>query len=144
MADNLIKIDSGTIKIQVQIDNNPPAEIEFNPSNKLFAERLHAFYFEVKEKLVEINSKQALNLVSDENGMPVEIKGLMQEYEDINAWLKEKIDLLLGEGTSQKIYGDTVYMGERVDVYLQLFEGLFRIANPVREKQVKKYVKKRK
>lgn len=139
-----IKIDSGSITVPVQVDDNPVVEITFNPSDKLFAERLHSFYFEAKAKLIEMNEKQAENEQAemDENGMPLEIGALMREYEEINLWLREKIDTLLGEGTAQKIYGDTVYTGERVDVYFQLFDGLFKIAGPVRAEKAKKYIKK--
>lgn len=145
MADSLIKIDSGSITVPVQVDDNPVVKITFNPNDKLFAERLHMFYFDVKQKLVEINTKHAEleETGTDENGMPIEINKVMQEYEDMNAWLRERIDLLLGEGTSHKIYGDTIYTGERVDVYIQLFDGLFALAAPARESKVKPYIKKK-
>ena len=54
---NLIQIDSGVVKIQIQVDANPPVDLEFNPNNKLFAERLHAFYYDTKAKLSEVLEK---------------------------------------------------------------------------------------
>lgn len=145
MADSLIKIDSGAITVPVQVDDNPVVKITFNPDDQLFAKRLHAFYFDVKAKLVEMNTKQSEleETGTDENGMPLEIEKVMREYEEINMWLREKIDLLLGEGVAQKIYGDTVYTGERVDVYIQLFDGLFTLAAPARGSKVKPYIRKK-
>lgn len=145
MTDNLIKIDSGSITVPVQVDDNPVVNITFNPNDDMFAKRLHKFYFDVKEKLIEMNTKQTEldESGTDENGMPMEIDAVMQEYRDMNLWLRERIDLLLGEGTSQKIYGDTIYTGERIDVYIQLFDGLFRLAAPAREAKVKPYIRKK-
>jgi len=145
MSENTIQIDSGAITIQVEMDGNPPVSISFNPNDLEFAETLHSLYFDAKEKLVEMNLKKSESAADalDENGMPLEISSLRKEYEEINLWLRAKIDALLGEGTANKIYGDTIYTGEKVDVYLQLLNGLFQVAAPARAKKVAKFVKKK-
>lgn len=143
----LIKIDSGEIRVPVQVDDNPQVVVHFNPNDSVFAKRLHAFYNEVKDKLVEINMKQAEWAEQapsvDENGMPIEIDEVMAEYEAINVWLREKIDQLLGAGTAQSIYGDTIYTGERVDVYIQLFDGIFALSQPARISKANPYLRKK-
>lgn len=138
----VIKIDSGVIIVPVQVDDNPAIDVSFNPNDKSFAETLHGLYFEAKAKIDEINKRPDVEPEKDENGMPLNVESLIADYEELNQWFREKIDRLLGEGVSQSIFGDTIYSGERLDVYVQLLTGLFEVANPARKAKVQKHVRK--
>lgn len=140
-----IKIDSGIKRLQIQVDDQEPHIVSFNPNDSLFATKLHQLYFDAKSKLKEITAleeaQQAPEL--DENGMPINIDEAMENNRELNEWFREKIDGLFGEGTSVKIYGDTIFTGDRVQVYLDLISGVAKVVGPARAEKVTKYVKRK-
>lgn len=143
---NTIRIDSGELKIEVQMDDNDPHIITFNPNELEFAKNLHSLYFEAKKKLEalvllqQVREKEKPEV--DENGMPLDMSRMQKEYKEINEWFCDILDNLLGEGVSLNIFGGKIYTGEKVGVYLQLIEGIFKYTSDERNDKTAKYIKK--
>ena len=137
-----ISIDSGLKSIPISVDGKNVHELEFDTNDLLFIKKLHAIYFEAKQKVVELQEAEKQKPEVDENGMIVDFEQIKIQTEEINIWFKEKIDNLIGDGSSQKIFGNKIYSNP--SVYVQLINGLFEIVGLDREPKVAKYVKKQK
>jgi len=137
-----ISIDSGLKTIPISVGGKNVHELEFDTNDILFIEKLHAIYFEAKEKVKKLQALENEKPEVDENGMIIDFKQIKTQTEEINKWFKEKIDNLVGDGSSQKIFGNKVFSNP--SVYVQLINGLFEIAGLDREQKVAKYVKKQK
>jgi len=142
MTEQTISIDTGLKKIPVSVDGNNTLVLEFNSNDLLFVEKLHAIYFEAKEKAKELQALDAVKPETDENGVMVEFGETKAQIEEINQWFREKIDGLFSDGISQKLFGDMVYSSP--SVYVQLIEGLFSVVGPARQQKIEKYTKRKK
>jgi len=146
-ATKSIKITSNIKHLPIEMDGRNVCTISFDPNDKNFVEKMHRLYFEAKEKVEALNAlikeSKSNPPKSDEQGMPLDIDPMMEQIEQINRWFRDAIDTLFGNGTAQKIYGSTVYMGEGIDVYLQLLTGIAENVEPVRQAKTQKYVRKK-
>lgn len=140
-----IKLETGFKHVLVQTDNSHSHELVFNPSDVVFVEKLHKLYLDAKLKVEELEKLQEKmpEPELDENGIPVSLEVVSTKTRELNDWFRGEIDNLLGENTSQKIFGDTVYYGESFGVYVQLITKLNSFIEPVRVQKVQKYVKKK-
>ena len=134
--DNL-NIDLGIKRLM--INDDPEKVLEFNPSDIVFAERFYRLIQVVQEKEIEFTAKaEAMEDVEGKDLLPnnfLEQTALMREVCD---FVKEEIDILFGEGTSQMLFGDaeTLYMFET------FFEGITPFMKHARDEKVRKYTKK--
>lgn len=122
---------------RITINDDPKRVIEFNPSDVLFIERFYAMYreFEAKQAEYEQRSKELDTVALDENGAPVNMAEGIEFLKDICGFMREKIDILFGEGTSKKAFGDTLSL----DMIGQFFEGITPFVWEERTDKVKKY-----
>jgi hypothetical protein len=133
-----LRIDTGTKKIQI---NDGPDFIEFNPSDIIFAEKFYDLIsdFEIRmdeyqKRLNELNDNQN----KDDYGVPLNIEGTLKLMREICDYLRERIDNIFGEGTSQKVFGDAM----NLDIFIQFFDGLTPFIKTARTAKLAKYDKK--
>lgn len=125
-----IRIDSGVKRIAINDDES--RVIEFNPSDVLFAERFYSVYGEFEKKHEEYKTKaKKLGAENVENIG----EGIVLARE-MCAFMREKIDILFGAGTSQKVFGDTLSMA----MISQFLEGMTPFFEHARSEKTKKYI----
>lgn len=114
-----IKIDAGQKRLRI---NDTDSYIEFNPSDVLFAEKYYKIYTEFQEKQNEYleRSKQldAEKDKVDANGVPANLVEGIAFLKDVCQFVYSKIDWLFGEGSSKKLFGDTMSL----DMISQFFD----------------------
>lgn len=133
-----INIDTGEIRLT--INDDPKRVVVFNPSDALFAERFYNLlqtFGEEREILEAKYDEIEQNQEVDKNGLPANIKQKFDLVKETCQMIKEKIDYVFGENTSQIAFGDSV----NLDVFAQFFEGITPFIEKTREKKVKKYIR---
>lgn len=134
-----IRIESGQKRIS--INDDPLRVIEFDPSDILFAERFYHLYGEMQSKLAEFEAQERelkANSEPDENGIPRNIEELVGHYRAICDYMREKIDQVFGEGTSQKAFGDA----RNMDMIIQFLQGMTPFIQQERAAKLDKYAPK--
>lgn len=133
-----INIDTGEIRLT--INDDPKRVVVFNPSDALFAERFYNLlqtFGEEREILEAKYDEIEQNQEVDKNGLPANIKQKFDLVKETCQMIKEKIDYVFGENTSQIAFGDSV----NLDVFAQFFEGITPFIEKTREEKVKKYIR---
>jgi hypothetical protein len=131
-----IRVDSGLKRIQV---NDGPEFIEFNPEDIVFIE---AFYNMAKEFDLRKDGYTAKfeSLAVGEEGTDNPYGSEMDEkialLREVCEFMREQIDLVFGEETSQKVFGDAMTL----NMFAQFIDGINPFISPVREKKVAKYI----
>ena len=136
-----IKVTAGIKRLA--INGDPKRVVEFNPSDILFVERFYDIYREFEEKQTEYDKKSkeldAQSSQLDESGVPVNMKAGLDFVKDVCNFMRDKIDYLFGEGTSQKAFGDV----QSVDMIGQFLQGVTPYIQETRTKKVNKYTNSR-
>ena len=122
-----LRIDSG-IK-ELSINDDPDRIIRFNPNDVLFREKFQALSNDFQKELSSFQDK--MDALTDNN------KKLELEKEAC-LYIREKIDYLFGEGTSQIVFQDEM----DVDLFWQFFDGLAPYIKTAIDQRVKKYTPK--
>ena len=106
--DNVLRIDDGTKKLGI---NDGPEFISFNPTDVKWAELFQGMRQELLDKVDELQARskelEAKAKAPGTTGVAAEIEksGLALRTE-VCVYMREKIDRLFGENTSQKVFGD--------------------------------------
>ena len=117
---------------QLMINDDPERVIEFDPTDVLFVERFYAMWLEFEEKQKEYDQRsKELDEADPEKGMAEGIQFL----KDVCGFMREKIDILFGAGTSQKAFGDA----HSLDAIGMFFEGVTPHIMSKRTEKVNKY-----
>jgi len=124
---------------RISINDNPDNVIEFNPQDILFIERFYAVYREFQAKQVEFDvlSKELddnKNVLA-EDGLPVNFEAGLKFLKDTCIFVREKIDIVFGAGTSQKAFGDALSL----EMIEQFFKGVTPFVWEARAEKVQKY-----
>jgi hypothetical protein len=133
-----IQIDTGVKKIHI---NSGPEFIEFNPSDVTFAEKFYRLVKDFNAKQVEYeerHNKINENAGVDANGVPVNLSDGLTLVRDFCEFTRGKIDELFGDGTSQKVFGDTLTL----NMFQQFFQGITPFIKVAREAKIAPYTKK--
>ena len=139
-----LHISTGEKRLAVSVDGVNGREITFNPNDILFVERLHRFYRLAMQKAREWEARQAeyaaklADVPVDDNGMPETLDTALEPLNEMNAFMREQIDLIFGEGTAKAVFGEAVYRNPAV--YVQLIEGVKPFVEAERVRVVEKYV----
>lgn len=133
-----MKVIDGSVKIPVERDEKEVGMICFNPDDIDFVESFYELLgaFEVKEKeFVERERKLEAEAKEDEHGIPANMKDHIGLAKEVCAFVREEIDKLFGEGTSQTVFGDynSPYMFD------QFFDEVSPYIKKSREEKVAKY-----
>lgn len=124
----------------VTINGDPERTIEFNPKDMLFVEKFYQTFSEVQEKQTELITKaEAIGTDLDENGLPVHVQEQLALMNETCIYMRDKIDYLFGEGTSQKAFGSVM----NLDAIAQFFEGILPLVMDERTDKVAKYTRKK-
>lgn len=125
--DSVLRIDDGTKKLAV---GDGPEFIQFNPSSVAWAEKFQGMRQELLDKIDELQARsKELEAKAKEAGKDslaeTEKSGLALRTE-VCVYMRDKIDRLFGENTSQKVFGDlmseyaiTSFL-EQVSPYIQI------------------------
>jgi hypothetical protein len=131
-----IRIDTGVKRLS--INDDPKRVIEFNPYDVIFAEKFYALIADFEAKLAEYQERiAAVETVdeTDEHGLPLNAGERIAIHKEVCEYVRERIDHLFGEGTSQTAFGDVLNM----DVYAQFFEGVTPFIKGARARRIAKY-----
>jgi hypothetical protein len=137
----IITIDTGVKRVLVENKNGKTHELVFNPSDVVFVEKLHQLYSNANEKVKALDkfSKKLDEPELDKNGIPIDTSNFSTKTREINEWFRGELDYLLGDGTSQAIYGDAILYGETFGAYTDLLVQLMAFVAPVRDAKTEKY-----
>lgn len=130
----------GSLK-RLVINGDPNRVIEFDPSDVLFIEKFYQLFRDFEAKQAEI-TKRAKEL-DEENkrladaGEPLNLAGGLTFLKEVCTFLREGIDGLFGEGTSQKAFGDSLSL----DAITQFFDGVGPHIWETRSLKIKRYNK---
>lgn len=131
-----IKIDSGSIRLAINDDEN--RIIEFNPHDVSFVENFYGLISEFEKKEIEY-LERAKALDDDKEagayGIPQNTGKTIELIKEICAFLRDKIDSVFGEGTSQKAFGDT----NTLLMFEQFLDGVTPYIQNARTGAVEKY-----
>lgn len=123
---------------RVTINNDLTRVIVFNPTDVLFAERFYSLLGELKTKLIELDRRGAeLSAATkkDEDGMPVNMAEQISLQVETCNYLREKVDIIFGTGTSQMAFGEA----RNLESFKQLFDGILPFFETVRAEKVAAY-----
>jgi hypothetical protein len=128
---DILRVDTGSKKIQI---NDGPDFIEFNPTEVNWGRRYEKMRVEVKLRMDDLSAKIA---VLEKNDDPA-IEEISKLRDEVCLFIREKIDILFGAGTSQKVFGDS--MSEYA--IASFLEGITPFIQAGRETLVSKYMPK--
>jgi len=134
-----IRIDVGIKRVIINNDSN--RIIEFNPSDIEFAERFYQLIedFDTKMNDFEEQAKKFVNIKGlHKEDIPDDMKERFAFMREVCIFIKDRIDNLFGEGTSQIAFGNAT----NFDMFVQFFNGLTPIFNDARTKKIAKYIDK--
>lgn len=139
---NIISLDTGILNIDVEIDKNRTYTLSFNPHDVTFLERGHQIYKDalVRSAKLKQEQKDFVEPTLDENGMPIDIEKGTALIKETNEWFRTQIDLWLGDGTSQAIFGDAVFADEKMSLYSQLISGVMEFVTPQRSTKMAQFI----
>lgn len=132
-----INITTGEKVVPIIRDGNLTGKLSFNPTDVLFAERFYALLGDMQETLKEYKAQgEALRKAEkDTDGMPVNVQEHIALQRELCNYLREKIDKVFGDGSSQKIFGDT----RNLEIYKQFFDGMMPFFQQARAERVAMY-----
>jgi len=131
-----LQINTGEKRIA--INNDPTRMLVFNPSDVIFAERFYKLIGEFEAKFTEYQTKaKAIEAVAanDANGFPVNTDERIALIKDACSYIKERIDILFGIGSSQIIFGDAM----NLDMFSEFFTGITPFIQQARSTKIAQY-----
>lgn len=139
---NIISLDTGILTIDVQVDKSRTHTLSFNPHDVTFLQRGHQIYLDAleRDKRLRKEKENFKPAPLDENGVPTNIEAGTKLILEANTWFREQIDLWLGAGTSQAIFGDVLFADEKLGVYVQLISGVMDYVKPERAQKVEQFI----
>jgi hypothetical protein len=135
-----LQINTGEKRIA--INNDPNRVIVFDPYDVVFAEKFYRLIGEFKSKLAEYQAQsKALGKDKrvDDNGVPLNAEKRITLLKESCEFARQQIDVLFGEGTSQKAFGDSL----NIHAIKEFLEGMTPFIQTVRVKKVQTYTNKR-
>lgn len=136
-----ININTGEIRLTINDDEN--RVITFNPNDLQFVDNLYNLLAELENKEKEYKSREAeldKNTEVNSYGIPVNLKKKLALLKETCGYMREKIDTVFGEGTSQRAFGSA----NTLDMFEQFFEGVTPYIQKVRDQKLNKYTKNNK
>lgn len=128
---DVLRIDTGVKKIQI---NDGPEFIEFNPTEVNWGRRYEKMRMDVKLRMDDLSAK----IAEIEKSKDPNVEEISKLRDEVCLFIREKIDILFGSGTSQKVFGDS--MSEYA--IASFLEGITPFIQAGRETLVTKYMPK--
>jgi len=136
-----ININTGEIRLTINDDES--RVIVFNPNSLEFMDNLCELIADLENKEKEYKAREVeldKNKEVNSYGMPVNLKEKLELLKETCGYMREKIDTVFGEGTSQKVFGNA----NTLDMFEQFFEGVTPYIEKVRGAKINKYTKNNK
>lgn len=100
----VLKIEKNTIRLRI---NEGPDVLEFDPDDILFIEGFYLMIEQFQQKQVQYQEVLA-KLESDPKTLPATTGETIAAMKEICQFAHEQINQIFGEGTSKKLFGDTL------------------------------------
>lgn len=136
-----ININTGEIRLTINDDEN--RVIVFNPNDLEFVNNLYVLLADLENKEKEYKQKEAeidKNTEVNPYGVPINLKEKLDLLKETCSYMREKIDTVFGEGTSQTVFGNV----NTLDMFEQFFDGITPYIEKVRSAKINKYTKNNK
>ena len=135
-----VKISTGKVKVSFLVDEDTtPRVVSFDPTDLLFAEKFYRLGKRIGEMEAEFNRK-AEELDKDKsvdaNGLPANVEQQIALMKDFVQRMRDEIDVLFGEGTSQAVFGNAY----KFEVIGQFLDGITPYFSKTREEKVAPYL----
>lgn len=130
-----LRIDTGVKHVVI---NDGPEFIEFNPSDVVFAERFYQLVRDFEVKQVEYKKRADLIDLNNKalpDGIPDNFPDSLALMREVCEFMRQRIDGLFGEDTSQRVFGDTLSL----NMFEQFFTGITPFIRTARAMKVAKY-----
>ncbi len=135
-----LRIETG--RKAICINDDPSRVIEFNPADVTFAERFYALVQNFEAKQIEFEQRQhelEANPDIQENGLPANLGERIAFVREICNYLRQQIDILFGNGTSQIVFGDAM----NLEMFEQFLVGITPYIQQARGEKLVKYAPKK-
>ena len=124
--------------IQLAINDDPERVISFAPDDIMFAERFYGLLDAFREKENEYREragKLSENKKLDDYGIPETAPDGIALLRDVCDFMRDEIDIVFGEGTSEKAFGDV----RSLDMIEQFFKGITPYIQHARHEKTRRY-----
>lgn len=131
-----LQIDTGEIRLA--INDDPNRVIVLRPNDAIFAEKFYKMLGNFQTKFTEYQSKAVAvesKTEADDNDIPLNTGERIELLKEVCQYAHGQIDELMGAGTAQIIFGDSL----NIDAVVQFFEGIRPYMQKVRAEKVAKY-----
>jgi|SRR5690606_5050783 len=131
-----LRIDNGEVRLA--INDDPNNLLIFNPKDLLFVEKFYALQAKLEKDVVTYKAEaEKLEAVTelDSKGLPVNAKDRLRFLRETGEKFRAEIDILFGEGTSKRVFGDAIVL----DAFLQFFQQLAPYIKKSRTEKVEQY-----
>jgi hypothetical protein len=125
--------------IQLAINDDPERVISFAPDDIMFAERFYRLLDALREKETEYRKRAgelSENKAVDDYGIPEMAPAGIDLLRDVCDFMRDEIDKLFGEGTSDKAFGEI----RSLDMIEQFFKGITPYIQNARQSKTQRYV----
>jgi len=141
-----LQINTGVIKIPITRDDEAVGDFIFNPNDSVTRERFFLLFKNLDEKKIELEHKDQ-EIRRDKTLSKTEMIEKLNHLDIESAnMIREQIDLLFGENTSQKVFGDyrvlRVPKGVRTP-FEQFIYSVLPYFNAATKSKIEKYTNKR-
>ena len=137
-----MKLQSLSNTVRLTVNDDPDRVVEFNPSDVGFVSRFYDLMDNVEAKEGEYNTKLEeiqKDISINSFGVPNALKKEVALSAEICAYLREQVDMVFGEGTSQIAFGDMKVPAK----FGEFFDGIAPHITAARSKATKKYTGKK-
>ena len=137
-----MKLQSLSNTVRLTVNDDPDRVVEFNPSDVGFVSRFYDLMDNVEAKEGEYNTKLEeiqKDISINSFGVPNALKKEVALSAEICAYLREQVDMVFGEGTSQTAFGDMNVPA----MFGEFFDGIAPHITAARSKATKKYTGKK-
>lgn len=133
-----MKLKSLENVVRLTINDDPEREVIFNPYDVGFVDRFFSMLDDVENKQAEYEQKLE-DIRKDKSpssyGIPRALKEEVKLSAEICRYMREQVDFVFGEGTSQTVFGDV----NTVEMFGEFFAGIAPRVSAARSKATKKY-----
>ena len=134
-----LQINTGEIRLA--INDDPNRVIVLRPNDAIFAEKFYKMLGSFQEKFTEYQGRAVAvesKTEADANDIPLNTGERIELLKEICQYAHGQIDELIGAGTSQIVFGDSL----NIDAIVQFFEGIRPFVQTARAEKVAKYSNK--
>ena len=134
-----LQINTGEIRLA--INDDPNRVIVLRPNDAIFAEKFYKMLGSFQEKFTEYQGRAVAvesKTEADANDIPLNTGERIELLKEICQYAHGQIDELIGVGTSQIVFGDSL----NIDAIVQFFEGIRPFVQTARAEKVAKYSNK--